>query len=214
MNVKLAFFLLFIACITGCTAPQIQTIWKPENSTSVTGNKVLIAVVLPNNDTLLRKKIEDQTCADLRKLGYDAVSPSEEFGLHGLSRLEQEETYLALCEHGIDVVMTLALLDKNTETPYVKSLMHNYSALSFYNRIWSYKRFHVQQHVTGSAHDKKLFFETFLFDLKVLQPIYVIRTASIAPGSSANVYAEYAKGIISHMVKKKVIRKKPTPKAA
>ena len=214
MNVKLAFLVLLIACTNGCSNRHIQTSWRPGHSTSVTGNKILVAVVFPDKDTLLRKQTEEQTCADLRSLGYEAVSSSVEFGQHGLSSLEQEETYLKLCEHGIDVIMTIALLNKDTEAPYLKTSLHNYSSLFFYNRIWSYKRIHMDQRVAGSVHDSNFFFETFLFDLKVLQPVYFIRTTNVAYSSTANVYREYINAIISHLRKKKVVVKRAKPKAA
>ena len=47
--------------------------------------------------------------------GLIAVSALDEFGTGGLANLAQEETYVKLCNKGIDAVITIALLDGKKE---------------------------------------------------------------------------------------------------
>ena len=118
----------------------------------------MVVGIIKDSSTALRKKMETHLVNDFRSVGYDAVSALEEFGVGGLAGLEQEETYIKLCNKGIDAVITIALLDRNKEKFYVPARVKYYSNLYYYNRIWNYNT--IQADLTSSTSMKRGYEET------------------------------------------------------
>jgi hypothetical protein len=144
---------------------------------------------------------------DLKEIGYNAVSALAEFGEGGLKGLEQEETYVRLCNKGIDAIITIALLDRKKEKFYVPVRVKYYSNLYYYNRIWNYNI--IQANLTTSPPGKdsttQYSWETILFDLQTLSPVYTIQTKSFDAASLTGMMQQYEKLIVSNMIKNKVI---------
>jgi hypothetical protein len=203
-------FLLFLIAVIGCKRLPIQTSWKPVNPQPVIVNKILVAVILPEKDSALRKSLEEQLSADIDALGYYAVSSWHEFGRHGLMLPEQEQTYLRLCERGIDAVMTVALVDEGKQHP---AAVNQYSNLAYYNRIWSYRHLHLQD-TMPAANNNNVYLEALLFDLNRLQPVYFSKTRPFLSGTAKSSLKEYAKNIFKHMVKTRTLVRTPKSKAA
>jgi hypothetical protein len=206
--------LLLIILGYACTPSAIHSSWTPVSRHPATVSKLLIAVILPEKDSLLRRKLELQFSADLNKMGYYAVSASQEFGKESLMKLEQEQTYLALCEKGIDAVMTIAVLDKVKGENELHGRMRGYSNIQYYNRIWNYKHAYKDEVLMKPADGKSLFMEVFVFDLKMLQPVYFADTPSFTPGVSETLLMSYARIIFNDMIKSRMLLRKPRPKAA
>ena len=197
-----------------CTPSGLQTSWKQGNHQPATVNKILVAVILPAEDSLLRIKLESKLSSDLKQIGYHAVSAREEFGILGLTRLGQEETYLALCENGIDAVMTLALMDIGKTENELQGRIQGYSNIYYYNRIWNYKRLYEEEPIINARQGKQQFMEAFLFDLQQLQPVYFSDTRSFSADAPANVLQHHTEVIFKDMMRKKVFIPRAKPRAA
>ena len=157
----------------------------------------MVVGIVKDSSPALRKFIEDSFVQDLRSIGYNAVSALQEFGAKGLTDIEQEATYLKLCNNGIDAVITVALLDKEKERYHTPSRIKYYSGPYYYNRIWSYR--HMQAEAIPASHfsnlETKYLWESILFDLQTLSPVYVAQTKSFepafAPGGHNNIKSEW-----------------------
>src|SRR5258706_6701172 len=98
---------------TGCSSRSIVTIWKNQHAFPGKYNKILVSGIVNNTDTAFRAEIENHFKETLESMGYPAVSALAEFGPAGLKDFGQEDTYITLCNKGIDAVMTVALIDRS-----------------------------------------------------------------------------------------------------
>jgi hypothetical protein len=173
----------------------------------------MVVGIIRDDSTILRKKMETHFVGDLKAVGYNAVSALEEFGEGGLGGLEQEETYNKLCQRGIDAVITIALLDRKKEKIYVPAKVKYYSNVYYYNRIWNYNIIQADLNSVGSIkggyeENTQLSWESVLFDLLTLSPVYTARTKTFDPASVETMAHEYGKMVVADLLKKKVIEKK------
>ena len=136
---NLVAFLLtaIILLFCSCNNSKIITSWKSTN-VSRDYKKIMVVGIIKDSGLALRTLMENHLVNDLKTKGYNAVSALNEFGPGGLSNLEMEETYIRLCNKGIDAVITIALIDRKKEKYYVPARVKYYSNLYYYNRIWNY----------------------------------------------------------------------------
>ena len=185
---------------------NITSSWKTGNQ-SRPYTKIMVVGIIKDTNIALRKEMETHFVNDLKEIGYNAVSALAEFGEGGLKGLEQEETYVRLCNKGIDAIITIALLDRKKEKFYVPVRVKYYSNLYYYNRIWNYNI--IQANLTtsppGIDSTTQYSWETILFDLQTLSPVYTIQTKSFNAASLTGMMQQYEKLIVSNMIKNKVI---------
>src|SRR5688572_11019566 len=108
---------LFIL-LYSCSSQKITTVWKADPVFPNRYHRILVVAILPEQDTLLRARIEKETANSLNKMGYDAISAISAFGPKGLAEPGEEATYLKLCTIGTDAVMTLAVVPREKESHY------------------------------------------------------------------------------------------------
>jgi hypothetical protein len=124
-----------------------------------------------------------------------------------LTSLEQEETYIKLCNRGIDAVITIALLDRRKEKVYVPGRVKYYSNLYYYNRIWNYNVIEADLLTAKGEYEEstQYLWETILFDLQTLSPVYTVQTKSFDPLSLNLMAHEHGKMIVARMIKNKIL---------
>ena len=208
--------LIIVFTLYSCTSSKVITTWKaPGNPGEY--KKILVIGIIKDSSISLRKQMEKHLADDLRTAGYNAVTALEEFGKGGLENLEQEQTYVKLCNKGIDAVITIALLDRKKEKFYVPAQVKYYSSLYYYNRIWNYSS--IQADLTAGAQNyeesTQYLWETILFDLQTLSPVYSVQTKTFDPNSLKDMGHEHGKLIVSKMFQDKVLspdQVRPQPK--
>ena len=104
-NAILLSTILFYSCSSNS---KIISSWKATSNLR-DYKKIMVVGIIKDSSTALRKKMETHLVNDFRSVGYDAVSALEEFGVGGLAGLEQEETYIKLCNKGIDAVNSVRI---------------------------------------------------------------------------------------------------------
>ena len=169
----------------------------------------MVVGIIKDSGIALRSQMETHLVNDLKNIGYNAVSALSEFGKGGLANLEQEDTYVKLCNKGIDAVITVALLDTKKEKFYVPARVKYFSNLYYYNRIWNYAIIQADLISSKAQYEQSTQYtwESILFDLQMLSPVYTARTKTFDPGSTTMMAHEYGKMIVANMVKKKVLVK-------
>lgn len=194
----------------GCFASNKISYWKTPIIYSKQHSKILVAGII--QDTLLRRQMEEHLTGVLRDLGYNAVSALDEFGFNGLHKLSQEQTYVKLCNSGIDAVMTIVLVDEAKEKQYQTSRFKTDVSTYYFNRIWNYFKIQTNQlYLTNSNENLHVFWESVFFDLSTLEPLYAIKTKPFASGSAESLAQEYGKIIVKSMVENKILHKQPKP---
>ena len=168
----------------------------------------MVVGIIKDSTAALRKDMEVHLANDLKNIGYNAVSALNEFGKGGLANLEQEETYIKLCNKGIDAVITIALLDRKKEKLYVPAKVKYSSGLYYYNRIWNYNT--IQADLTSGKgvyeESTQYTWETILFDLQTFSPVYSAQTKTFDPASVKSMAHEYGQLIVANMIKQKVLQ--------
>jgi hypothetical protein len=209
LRITAAFFAVFL--LLSCRSSYLAQWWKAPNTIPRTYSKIMVVGVVKTSDTALRRKMEIHLVTQLNELGYNAVAALDEYGPKGLSNLAQEDTYLKLCERGIDAVMTVALLDNSKGRHDTHSGKKYLSDGYYYNHIWNYRN--LQGDLTDTSKNaqtaKPFFLESILFDLQALQPLYVVETK---PFNATTFYAmeqEYGKMVVKNMLRHKIIRRQP-----
>ena len=109
-------------------------------------------------------------------------------------------------------MITIALLDRKKEKFFVPAKVKYYSNLYYYNRIWNYNIIQADLNSTTSMKGEyevstQFSWESILFDLQTLSPVYTIQTKTFDPASTETMAHEYGKMIVANMVKEKIIKK-------
>ena len=201
------FFLVLVTVLTfSCTSSHTVTAWKAPNSTTRPYKKIMVVGIVKDSSMAIRQQMETHLVDDLNDNGLVAVSALKVFGKGGLGQLEQEQTYVKLCNLGIDAVITIALVDKEKEKIYVPNRVKYYSSLFYYNRIWNYDI--IQADISGKGsyeESNRYLWETILFDLQTLSPVYTVQTKSFDPSSLSLMAHEHGKMILAAMQKNKIL---------
>lgn len=195
--------LLLLAALPGCIPRHMTAVWKADRVLPVRYNHILVVAIVPERDSLLRKRIESAMTAELQSIGYNAMSAFDLFGANGLSRPGEENTYLRLCDNGIDAVLTLALLPKTDQTYRLESKAMLQPHRYYYDRIWNYRDLPGKD----AQNDHARFWESILFDLGTLEAILTVRTEPFAVDRMEKTSSGLANRITRTMLKEKILKK-------
>jgi len=191
-----------------CSYRHIINVWKADPGYKTVSNQVLVVAILPDEDSVLRKQIETETITNLKYLGYPALSALDHFGAKGLANMGEEDTYIKLCNSGIDFVLTIALLPKTKEKYHGNEGSLMYPGSYYYNRIWNYQNVQANNIINSSEY----FYESILFDLASLRPLTVLRTPIFDKPEKMKISNELTKRLIRKMLKEKILTKQVTSK--
>ena len=203
--------IFYLLC--SCSTSRIITTWKADDIVEKKYNKILVVGIIKDTGLTLRSQIEEDFVASLKDIGYNAISALEEFGVSGLANLSRERTYIVLCNKGVDAVITIALLDKEKEEFRMPPRLRYYSNLYHYHRISDYQIIQADLRDTSAfiQTKSKFLWETIVFDLNTLSPVYTVQTKSFNLISADGLMYDYKKLIIADMLKNKIITKKTEP---
>jgi hypothetical protein len=190
-----------------CSSSKLIIAWKSPDSPLRPYKKIMVVGVVKDSPIAIGEQMETHLVNDLKDNGFIAVSALAEFGKGGLANLEQEETYIKLCNRGIDAVITVALLDRKKEKVYVPGRVKYYSNLYYYNRIWNYSVIQADLLSGEGEYEESVqyFWETILFDLQTLSPVYTVQTKSFDPLSLNSMAHEHGKMIVAKMLENKIL---------
>jgi hypothetical protein len=196
--------------LQACSSPYILSIDKAENiDPKISKNKkILVVGIIKDSGVGFRGQVEEYMASNLRRLGYNTVSALKEYKQGGLAKLGEEQTYIKLCNNGIDVVLTVAVLDHDLTEFYSTAKPIRYLSSYYYERIWNYEKISAELNTTDSKPDARIFMECIFFDLGNLDARCIVQTRSFNRVELRQENAEYLNRIIRSMIKAKVLRKR------
>jgi hypothetical protein len=213
--VKLIKFLtaiLVIAALSACSSSRVITAWKNDKRSYDQYGMIMVAGITGAGNDSFRIMTEKYFTAELRALGYNAVSAHEEFGTNGLANLTREETYIRLCEKDIDAVITIALVDRSKEKEYLPKKSYGYPNNYYFTRMLNYKN--IQPDSSAGDNKPGYFWESILFDLRTLEAAGTVQTPTFTRINSEKFAREFEKRIIRKMMKTGILTvQKPAKKA-
>jgi hypothetical protein len=164
----------------------------------------VVAGVIKSGDDSIRTEVERNFSEALNNLGYHAVAAVAEFGTAGLSGMGEVETYIKLCNNGIDAVMTIALIDGNKESRQKSRRSYGYPSDYYYTRIWNYKN--IQADLTGDkSNGGHYFWEIILFNLNTLEAECTIQTRPFKDIKLVEATNDLEEQVIQKMLKEKIL---------
>jgi hypothetical protein len=189
-----------------CSSSRVSTIWKSEPANAGKFQRILVVAILRDEDSILRKSIETRLTQSLGQMGYQAISAMDEFGTRGLSEGGEENTYLKLCNNGIDAVMTVTLVSKTENTSYAKPYSTMYPSQYYYERIWNYREMEFIR--TGNYETSSSYmWESVLFDLAELKAVSAVQSHSFKGAKLHTTSERFLDQLVSSLRKQKILRK-------
>lgn len=174
---------------------------------------MVAGIVKAPNDSF-RIKTEKYFAAGLRNMGYNTVTSFDEFGPTGLQNLSEEETYIRLCEKGIDAVIVVALIDLSKQERIKQKKTYGFSGNYYYDRIWNYKNITADFSDENNKSATGYFWESILFNLRTLEAECTVQTKPFNTISATGFSNDFVTRILKQMRKEGILKvhKVSTPK--
>jgi hypothetical protein len=198
---------------SGCKpATEITGSWKNTDAGAVAGNINTILVTALTDRVNARQTVENELAGVLNKKGYktiksiDILPPTFTDG----KKPDKDELLSKINGTGAQAILTVALIDKDTETRYVPG-NYNYAPLprfSYYGTFWGYyNTWFPRLHSPGYYEEDKVYFiETNLYDAKTEELLWSAQSETYNPSTLADFSEDFAQVVITKMEKDGLLR--------
>jgi hypothetical protein len=191
----------------GCSTSRITTYWSKQDAAPKSYHKVMVLGIIRDSDRSLRQEMENHMTADLRDLGYNAVSSLQEFGPKVFDQMDEQTALAKLRNRGIDAVITIVLLNRHKERNYVPAKVY-YPPTTVRGRFWDYRmntgRIYEPGYYVVST---RYFWESNLYEIEDQNLICSVQTESFNPSSTQGLAHEYGQLIIQKMLEGRILER-------
>lgn len=206
---KNVIWIAFIFLFAGCSSSRITSSWKDNASNPKKYDKILVLGIIGEPDRTIREKMEQHLAGDLKDMGYNAVTASQEYGPKTFEGMNETEAINLLSERGIQAVVTIVLLDKEKERYYTPAHIQHSPYARYQSTFWRYyntmyDRVYAPGYYSTST---KYFWESNFYDLYDWKLLYSVQSQSFSPESTNGMAHEYGQMIVKDMAKNNVIQK-------
>ncbi|MDQ2656648.1 MAG: hypothetical protein M3Y60_04440 [Bacteroidota bacterium] len=193
--------LYFAACSPGT---QITGSWKNADM-PVSENVNTIFVTALTGRANARQAVENDLAAAMEKKGYKTIKSIDVMPptFTGSRTPDREEMLSKIQETGADAILTVALIDEETESRYTPG---NYSyapmpRFGYYGTFWGYyNNWYPTLHDPGYyQQDKVYFIETNLYDAKSEQLLWSAQSQSYNPRNLPDFADEFSEVVVSRL---------------
>lgn len=193
-----------VLILQSCSSSKIVSAWGTD-AYSPLHQKMVVFAIVNQEDSALRRRVEQHMVDDLKALGYNASTASEVYQQR-FSGLNTTQVYNQLQADTVDAVVTVALLNKQMEQLYVEQKKQQDPRDDDFLRYYE----DLHNRVSGAGYYANLttyFWEGKMYDLKVKELVYMSRSETSNPSSIEKLGHEYSKQVVKNMVKKGVLIK-------
>lgn len=198
--------ILMITGLATCRpATEITGSWKNTTVNAGTTNINRILVTALTARPTARQTVENDLAAALGKKGYETVKSIEVLPptFTNGEKPDKNELYSKINETGADAILTVALLNKETENRYVPG---NYSyapipQFGYYGNFWGYynTRYPAVYSDGYYEEDEVYFIETNLYDAKTEELLWSAQSETYNPGGLASFAEDFAEVVVTKM---------------
>lgn len=201
---------LLLLIVAGCTTSRITSSWKASDTDPGKYKKIMVLGLIRDADRSIQVNMENHFVADLKDLGYNAVSSFQEYGPKAFDNMEEGAAIDKLRNSSVDAVMTIVLLDKEKERRYIPGHIQYSPYGYYYNRFWGYRTtlYHRIYEPGYYVTDTRYFWESNFYDMHTQQLVYSVQTESFDPSNSESLGHEYGQLIVKKMVKENVLQER------
>lgn len=201
----IGFALMLMA--TGCSTSKISTSWKAEKTIAKKYNKIMVLGLIREVDRTVQMNMEIHLVGDLQDLGYHAVSSLQEFGPKAFDKMDEETAIATLKNSGVDVVITVVMLDKEKEKNYIPGNLQKLTDSTNSNRFWVYRSV-LYNRICSSGYyvtNTKYFWESNFYDVSTQKLVYSMQTGSFDAVNSPMLGHQFGQVIAKDIVKNQVL---------
>ena len=197
---------IFSVILTACaSSTQITGSWKNKDIEAPAYHNIFIAAL--THDIAARELVENELATQLRDRGIKVTTSIELFG--PITREQagnRDEIVKKVQENGKDAILTLSLVDTETETRYVPGDNNYYAPTITYNFYGSfsnyYDYYYPQLYEPGYyANDKVYFLESNLYDVASEELLWSAQSQSYSPEDIESFAEEFSEVTIARLHK-------------
>lgn len=192
-------------CFAGCApTTQITGSWK-NTDTQLSGNLNTILVTALTSRTTARQAVENNIAAALEEKGYktvksmDVMPPTFTSG----KTPDREELLSKINGTNADAILTVALIDEETETRYTPGSVRYapFPRFGYYGTFWGYyNTWYPTLYDPGYYEEDKVYFiETNLYDVETQQLLWSAQSETYNPRSLPEFAEDFAHVVVSRL---------------
>lgn len=209
---KIIIFFLTGTCLLACApATEITGSWKNKNASPEKIDYILVTAL--TNNTNARQTVENDLTKALTENGYRAMKSMDVLPPTFTAGKEPDRELLLDKIKGtcVDAILTIALLNKETENRYVPG-SYGYEPIprfGYYGRFWGYYyNWYPMLYAPGYyTEDKVYFLETNLYDADTEELLWSAQSQTYNPSGLANFSADFSSAVLKKMENDGVIKK-------
>lgn len=198
---------LLISCMPGTL---ITGTWKsPDARNPVTYENVLVAALTGN--VKAKAKVENDIAEALREKGLKVYESIDLFPPNFSDNNNDKEKMLSrIRKNGTEAILTVSLIDKDTESRYVPgaSAYAPFPTFGHYGMFWGYYSFWYPR-MYGQpgyyAEDKIYYLETNLYDAETERLLWSAQSETYNPAALEHFSEDFAKVIVEEMEEDEVL---------
>jgi hypothetical protein len=199
-----------LICMAACKpSTEVTGAWK---NLSISNPKPVttIPVTALTSKTHVRQTVETDIAEALAKSGYRTVKSLDVMPPFTQGKTpDKEELFTKINNSGADVIMTLALIDKQTENRYIPGNA-GYAPMprfGYYGSFWGYyNNWYPALYSPGYYEESKTYFiETNLYDAGSEELLWSAQSETYNPGSLKKFSQEFAKVVVARMERDNVV---------
>jgi len=175
---------------------------SPQADLSKNYDNILVAAMTDNIQA--KKTVESEIASRLRKDGI-MVSESIDVFPPNFTDDDNDKEYMLnkIKDNHADGILTIALIDKDTETRYVPGnyLYHPYPAYPFYGYFWGYYSYWYPQLYDGGYYteDNIYYIEANLYDVDTGKLLWSAQSKTYNPVELSSFSEEFSEKIVSQL---------------
>ncbi|RNI30407.1 hypothetical protein EFA69_11695 [Rufibacter immobilis] len=211
MASPVAIGLVWAAVVTGCaSSTQITGTWKSPDATTANYNRIIVAALTDN--PVARQTIEAQLQTQLQQQGIQAARSIDLFppALMRDGKTTADAILDKIKGNGHDAILTVALVNTETETRYVPgSTMYTpVTRFAWYGTFRGYYTYlYPTMYNPGYYREDKVYFlETNLYDATSERLLWSAQSESYSPSSLQSFSEKFAELTVSRMQKDNLIK--------
>jgi hypothetical protein len=210
---KKLIFLSFVVATTACApATQITGSWKnPSPPKNLMAYKSVMVTSLSQN-LEARQTVENDLAAAIAASGVKALKAIESFppSFSDTKDADKDELLAKIRKTGVDGIVTVALINKETESRYVPG-DYGYAPVTRFRYYGLFSGYYTMWYPTiispGYYEEDKIYFiEINLYDAKSEELVWSAQSETYNPGTLSQFSNEFADVVVTRMRKDGVLK--------
>jgi hypothetical protein len=211
MKTMILYLFVSVGLLACSSTTEITGSWQSDNASAKKINSILVTAL--TSKTNARQTVENDLASQLQKNGYKAIKSMDVIPPTFTEAKEPDKEALLDKIKGtdVDVILTVALIDQETETRYVPG-NYGYSPITrfgYYGRFWGYyNNWYPMLYSPDYYTEEKVYFlETNLYDANTEELLWSAQSQTYNPSGLSDFSRDFASVVLNKMEKDGVLNK-------